>query len=136
MKEWHNTNRCNLQFDLEQQIMAMWGTKEELELFLDYYIDGPKEMTEDEVHNIVYGIACMHHLKSDKAFRTFESLLKALKQEKEDRDTDTRDKALGEAARVVETFGLDPIAMSPTESIRSGLARQIRKLKVEGGKDS
>jgi hypothetical protein len=71
-EEWRKTDRCNLQFDLEQQIMAMWGTKEELELFLDYYMDGPKSMTEDEVHNLVYGIACMHNLKSDKAFSTFE----------------------------------------------------------------
>lgn len=132
MSDWQRTSRVDLQFDLEQQIMAVWNTKEELELFLEAYIDGPKPMTEDEVHNIVYGIACMHNLKSDKAFRTFESLLKAFKQEKEDMDTDTRNEALEEAARVVETFGLDPIALAPTESIRAGLARQIRKLKTEG----
>jgi hypothetical protein len=132
MKEWHKTDRCNLQFDLEQQIMAMWGTKEDLELFLEAYMDNPGKMTEDEVHNIVYGIACMHDLKSDKAFRTFESLLKAFRAEKEDRDVYTRDQALEEAAKVVETFGLDPVALPPVESVRAGLARQIRKLKTEG----
>lgn len=132
MKEWRKTDRCNLQFDLEQQIMAMWGTKEELEIFLEAYMDGPKEMDEDEVHNIVYGIACMHDLKSDKAFRTFEKLLKAFKQEKEDRDTYTRNQALEEAARLVETYGLDPISVLPTESFRDGMARQIRNLKIEG----
>lgn len=132
MKEWHKTNRCNLQFDLEQQIMSMWGTKEELELFLEAYIDGPKEMTEDEVHNIVYGITCMHHLKSDKAFRTFENLLKAFRAEKEEVGTHTRNEALEEAAKVVETFGLGPVSLPPVESTRSALARQIRKLKIEG----
>ena len=132
MKEWHKTDRCSLQFDLEQQIMSMWGTKEELELFLDAYIDGPAEMTEDEVHNIVYGIACMHNLKSDKAFRTFEKLLKALREEKEGVGTHTRNEALEEAAKVVESFGLNPVVMPQTESTRGMLARQIRKLKVEG----
>ena len=131
-EEWRKTDRCNLQFDLEQQIMSMWGTKEELELFLDAYMDGPAEMTEDEVHNIVYGIACMHNLKSDKAFRTFESLLKAFRAEREDRDIYTRNEAFEEAAKVVETFGLGPVAMPPVESTRSALARQIRKLKIEG----
>lgn len=126
------SDRINLQFDLEQQIMAMWGTKEEIELFLEAYIDGPAPMTEDQVHNTVYGIACLHDLKCDKAFRTFEKLLKALKQEKEDRDIYTRDQALEEAATVVETFGLSPIALPPVESVRAGLARQIRKLKTEG----
>lgn len=126
------SDRINLQFDLEQQIMAMWGTKEEIELFLEAYMDGPAPMTEDQVHNTVYGIACLHDLKCDKAFRTFEKLLKALKQEKEDRDIYTRDQALEEAATVVETFGLSPIALPPVESVRAGLARQIRKLKTEG----
>jgi hypothetical protein len=131
-EEWHKTNRCNLQFDLEQQIMSMWGTKEELELFLDAYMDGPAGMTEDEVHNIVYGIACMHELKSDKAFRTFESLLKAFRAEKEGVGTHTRNEALEEAAKVVETFGLGPVSLPPVESTRSILSRQIRKLKIEG----
>lgn len=126
------SDRVNLQFDLEQQIMAMWGTKEEIELFLEAYMDGPAPMTEDQVHNTVYGIACLHDLKCDKAFRTFEKLLKAIKQEKEDRDIYTRDQALEEAANVVETFGLSPIALPPVESVRAGLARQIRKLKTEG----
>jgi hypothetical protein len=132
MKECHKTNRFNLQFDLEQQIMSMWGTREELELFLDAYMDGPAEMTEDEVHNIVYGIACMHELKSDKAFRTFESLLKAFRAEIDNRDIYTRNEVLEEAAKVVETFGLGPVALPQTESTRDMLARQIRKLKIEG----
>ena len=132
MKECHKTNRFNLQFDLEQQIMSMWGTKEQLELFLDAYMDGPAGMTEDEVHNIVYGIACMHELKSDKAFRTFESLLKAFRAEIDNRDIYTRNEVLEEAAKVVETFGLGPVALPQTESTRDMLARQIRKLKIEG----
>jgi len=136
MKEWDDNSvtgkRINLQFDLEQQILSMWGTKEELDIFLEAYMDGPKPMTEDEVHNIVYGVACMHDLKSDKAFRTFENLLKAYKEEREEASTQQVNEALEQAARVVETYGLDPISVLPTESFRDGIARQIRKLKIEG----
>ena len=136
MKNWDDSSttgrRINLQFDLEQQIMQLWGTKEDLETFLEAYMDGPKPMTEDEVHNIVYGIACMHDLKSDKAFRTFENLLQAYKDEREGASTQQVNEALEQAARVVETHGLDPVSILPTESFRDGIARQIRKLKIEG----
>ena len=126
------TRRQDLQFDLEQQIMQMWNTKEDLELFLEGYMDNPTPMSEDEVHNIVYGIVCVHDLRCQKAFKTFEDFLKELREEKEERDTLAFNKALEEAAKVVETFGLGPISLPPVESTRSALARQIRKLKIEG----
>jgi hypothetical protein len=119
-------------FDLEQQILQMWNTKDDLDLFLEAYLDGPKPMTEDEVYNVVYGIACMHDIKCDKAFRTFESLLKAYKEEREGTSTQQVNEALEQAARLVETYGLDPISVLPTESFRDGIARQVRKLKIEG----
>jgi predicted DNA-binding transcriptional regulator YafY len=110
----------------------MWNTKDDLELFLESYMDGPKPMTEDEVHNIVYGIACMHDLKSDRAFRTFEKLLKEIHDAKAEDTMSKVNEALEQAARVVETHGLDPVSILPTESFRDGIARQIRKLKIEG----
>jgi hypothetical protein len=136
MKDWDDYSvtgkRINLQFDLEQQIMQLWNTKEDLDLFLEAYYDGPKTMTQDDVHNIVYGIACMHDIKCDKAFRTFENLLKAYKEEREGASTQQVNEALEQAARLVETYGLDPISVLPTESFRDGIARQIRRLKIEG----
>lgn len=134
MKDWDDNSargrRINLQFNLEQEILALWNTKEDLEVFLEAYMDGPKPMTEDETHNLVYGIACMHDLKCDKAFRTFENLLKAYKEEREGVDTDSYNEALEQAAKVVETEGLDCVVLPPTESIRDRLARKIRAMKV------
>lgn len=119
-------------FDLEQQILQMWNTKDDLDLFLEAYLDGPKPMTEDEVYNVVYGIACLHDLKSQKAFRTFEKLLKDIHDAKAEDTMSKVNEALEQAARVVETHGLDPVSILPTESFRDGIARQIRKLKIEG----
>jgi len=126
--------RAELQFDLEQQIMLTWQTKEDLETFLEAYMDGPKPMTEDQTHNLVYGIVCMHDLRCNKAFHLFERLLKAYREELEGVRMLGYNEALEEAARVVETYGLDPISVLPTESFRDGIARQIRKLKT--GEDS
>ena len=126
--------RAELQFDLEQQIMLTWQTKEDLETFLEAYMDGPKPMTEDQTHNLVYGIVCMHDLRCNKAFHLFERLLKAYREELEGVRMLGYNEALEEAARVVETYGLDPISVLPTESFRDGMARQIRKLKT--GEDS
>ena len=126
--------RAELQFDLEQQIMLTWQTKEDLETFLEAYMDGPKPMTEDQTHNLVYGIVCMHDLRCNKAFHLFERLLKAYREELEGVRMLGYNEALEEASRVVETYGLDPISVLPTESFRDGIARQIRKLKT--GEDS
>jgi len=126
--------RAELQFDLEQQIMLTWQTKEDLETFLEAYMDGPTPMTEDQAHNLVYGIVCMHDLRCNKAFHLFEKLLKAYREELEGVRMLGYNEALEEAARVVETYGLDPISVLPTESFRDGIARQIRKLKT--GEDS
>jgi len=126
--------RAELQFDLEQQIMLTWQTKEDLETFLEAYMDGTTPMTEDQTHNLVYGIVCMHDLRCNKAFHLFEKLLKAYREELEGVRMLGYNEALEEAARVVETYGLDPISVLPTESFRDGIARQIRKLKT--GEDS
>ena len=122
----------SIRFDLEQQILQMWNTKDDLDLFLEAYLDGPKPMTEDEVYNVVYGIACLHDLKSQKTFNTFEKLLKEIHDAKTEATMSQVNEALEQAARVVETYGLDPISVLPTESFRDGIARQIRKLKIEG----
>jgi hypothetical protein len=53
-------------FDLEQDIMQLYNTSEDLDLFLKAYIDGETPMTEDHVWNIVYGIKCMQVLRADK----------------------------------------------------------------------
>lgn len=62
-------------FDLEQDIMAIWGVKEELEMFLAEYIDGDQVMDQDDVWNYVHAIAMMTELRSRRLWDTFRQVL-------------------------------------------------------------
>jgi hypothetical protein len=62
-------------FDLEQDIMAVWGVKEELEMFLTEYIDGKQVMGEDDVWNYIHGIAMVSDLRSKRLWETFRQVL-------------------------------------------------------------
>lgn len=62
-------------FDLEQAILAMWSTKEDIDLLLEQYLDGPKPMTEDEVSNFLIGLAAIHDARGQRAFSIFEKLV-------------------------------------------------------------
>ena len=50
-------------FELEQDIMRLYSICEDIDLFLQQHIDGPRAFTEDEVWNILYGLRCMHELR-------------------------------------------------------------------------
>lgn len=65
-----NTDR----FDLEQAILAMWSTKEDIDLITERFLDGP-EMTEDEMANALIGLSAIHQMRSQKAFDIFEKLI-------------------------------------------------------------
>jgi hypothetical protein len=60
------------QFDLEQKIMQIWSTKEDLMLFLKAYIDFPEPMSEDDVMNTILGIASMHELRCQDLFNAYK----------------------------------------------------------------
>lgn len=122
------TRRQDLQFDLEQQIMQTWHTKEDLEVFLEAYMDGPTPMTEDETHNIVYGIACMHDLRCSRAFKTFEDLLKEVKEERDTMVQAAREQAFHEAADAVAALSDVPFVSAPTESFRDRAVKAILNL--------
>ena len=122
------TRRQDLQFDLEQQIMQAWNTKEDLELFLERYMDDPKPMSEDEVHNVVYGIVCMHELRCQKAFKTFEDFLKELREERDGVVQAARQEALQEASDAVAALSDAPFMSAPTESFRDRAVKTILNL--------
>ena len=121
--------RAELQFDLEQQIMLAWQTKEDLETFLEAYMDGPKPMTEDQTHNLVYGIACMHDLRCNKAFHLYEKLLKAYKEELEGVRTQAYNKAVQDAADRVLSLSSYPVATLHTESFGDQAVKAILNLR-------
>lgn len=53
-------------FELEQDIMRLYSICEDIDLFLQQHIDGPKAFTEDEVWNILHGLKCMHELRINR----------------------------------------------------------------------
>lgn len=42
--------------DIDEAILQVWGTTEDLDLLIKRYIDAPEVMTEDEVSNAIEGI--------------------------------------------------------------------------------
>lgn len=66
-------------FDLEQAILHAWSTKEDIDVFIEKYMDGPRPMTEDEVANYMIGLSTIHNARCEKVFAIFEQLVAARK---------------------------------------------------------
>jgi hypothetical protein len=115
----------NYRFDLEQEILRVWGLKEDLELFHEKYLDGPTPMSEDEVSNTIAGLITMTDLRCEKAFGTFEKWCSADYERQQEYDN-----ALETAARIAESEGLEQAMTVPHEDFRTRIARKIRSLKV------
>jgi hypothetical protein len=62
--------------DLEQKIMQIWSTKEDLMLFFKAYGDFPEKMDEDEVMNTILGIASMHELRCQDLWNAYKRQFK------------------------------------------------------------
>lgn len=62
--------------DLEQKIMQIWSTKEDLMLLFRAYGDFPEEMTEDDVLNAILGIASIHELRCQDLFNAYKRQFK------------------------------------------------------------
>jgi hypothetical protein len=113
-----------LRFDMEQEILRVWGLKEDLELFHEKYLDGPTPMSEDAVSNTICGLITMTDLRCEKCFSTFEKWSSADYERQQEFDN-----VLEIAANIAETEGLHDVAV-PREDFRARIARKIRSLKV------
>jgi hypothetical protein len=58
--------------DLEQAIMTVWSTADDLKLFSEAYYDGERVMTVDETFNHMEGIRCMLELRMEKLYDTYK----------------------------------------------------------------
>jgi hypothetical protein len=58
--------------DLEQAIMVVWSTADDLKLFSEAYYDGERIMTVDEAFNHMEGIRCMLELRMEKLYDTYK----------------------------------------------------------------
>jgi hypothetical protein len=125
MKLSSEKTATGLFFDLEQDILQAWGLKEDINTFLQKYMDSPNPMSEDEVSNYVMALMHMTELRCSKTFDTFEKYCAVRREE--------RDDLIEKAAQIVETEGLEPTSSVPPEPLRARLARQIRNLKSRQG---
>jgi hypothetical protein len=62
------TNR----FDLEQQIMDCWGVVDDIKTV--YNADDLRELSKDEMQNLLLGLYTMYQLKFEILFKMFEDL--------------------------------------------------------------
>lgn len=63
-------------FDLENAIMAVKSTEDDLKAFLEAYVDRPVRMTEDDVWNYVSGIQHVLELRNCVLWDTFTQVFK------------------------------------------------------------
>lgn len=61
-------------FDLEQSIMSCWGTKEDISLISERFLED-EEMSKDSIFNALEGLAALHDLRCKKLFETFELMI-------------------------------------------------------------
>ena len=62
-------------FDLEQQIMSCWQVTTDLGDVTEAILDGPKELSDDEIANALKGMQQLYEIKFDKLYRLFEHLI-------------------------------------------------------------
>lgn len=61
-------------FDLEQHIMHCWNVVDDLEVLNEAVLE--RNLSQDEISNILMGMKGLYHLKFETLFETFEQALK------------------------------------------------------------
>lgn len=63
-------------FDLEQAIMELWHTAEDINTLYESYYDGRERWTEDRMANALLGLAELVNARGDKCMHIFEQVYK------------------------------------------------------------
>lgn len=61
-------------FDLEQDIMNCWHVVDDLKILCEGVLE--KDLTKDEIANILLGLEQLYQLKFEKLFDVFETLIR------------------------------------------------------------
>lgn len=61
---------------LENHIMSVWSTKEDIDTVLWAVMDKPLPLSEDDLANLLIGIAAMHDARCQQLYETYTNLLK------------------------------------------------------------
>lgn len=87
-------------YDLENQIMTCWNVTDDINSLYKHY--GDKDMTQDQVANILLGLKELYDIKFESLFATYEEALKEIAQE--NRSTDMLvDKLMADIAELRRT---------------------------------
>jgi hypothetical protein len=65
-------------FDLEQELLSCWQITSDLKLLEEGILE--KDMTRDDINNVVLGLRTLYELKFDKAWNSFEKITKEYHQ--------------------------------------------------------
>lgn len=57
---------------LEDKIMRVWSTSDDLEDFIMQYYEGETPMTTDEVFNVIWGLKELHDIRCKQLFDVFK----------------------------------------------------------------
>ena len=68
-------SRSNM-MKLEDRIMSVWSTKEDIDTLLWAVMDKPLPLSEDELANLIIGIAALHESRCQQLYDTYTNLLK------------------------------------------------------------
>jgi hypothetical protein len=60
-------------FSLEQEILECWNVTKDIDLLLESVME--KDLTKDQICNILLGMKELYDLRFDKLFQTFEFLV-------------------------------------------------------------
>ena len=74
-----NQNLSETRFKLEDALMRLWGTAEDVDTLFQYYYERHDSMSPEDVANALLGIKQMIHMRGELAFDLFEQLIKEQK---------------------------------------------------------
>ena len=63
-------------FDLEDAIMRLWSSDQDVDTLFKYYYDRQGEVDVEEMANALLGIKQLIHIRGELAFELFERLIK------------------------------------------------------------
>ena len=71
-----NTSLNRTRFDLEEAIMNLWSSDQDVDTLFKYYYDRQGKVDVEEVANALLGIKQLIHMRGMLAFELFEKLIK------------------------------------------------------------
>ena len=63
-------------FNLEEEIMNAWQTKEDLDAVTERIMEDTVFMTEDQIANVLIGLSELHETRMKKLWKVFETMIR------------------------------------------------------------